>query len=93
MNHAILSRLIFPASTAKALKNAPSSVFLKRVRRYFKPCTILSKSSQKPKICFNEILKENVPFTVGDWLRYICLAANPLLSALAAVVDVSLYHS
>ena len=26
--------------------------------------------------------KRNVPLTVGDWMRYACLAANPLLSAL-----------
>ena len=47
----------------------------------------------KPKMCFNGILKENVPLTVGDWMRYACLAANPLLLALAAVVDVPLYHN
>ena len=44
-------------------------------------------------MCFNGILKENVSLTVGDLVRYACLAENPLSSALAAVVAVSLYHS
>ena len=34
---------------------------------------------------FIGILKE---LTVDDWMRYACLAANPLLSALTAVVAV-----
>ena len=37
-------------------------------------------------MCFNGILKENVPLTVSDWMRYACLVANSLLSAFAAVV-------
>ena len=37
-------------------------------------------------MCFIGILKENVPLTVGDWMRYACLAANPLLSAFTAVM-------
>ena len=49
--------------------------------------------STKTKICFNGILRENVPLTVDDWMRYACLAANPLLLTLAAVVSVSLYHN
>ena len=93
MNHAILSRLTFSASAAALLKFASSSVFLTRVRLCFKPYTILSKSPQKPKMSFNAILKENVPSTVDDWMIYACLTANPLISALVAVVAVSLYHS
>ena len=54
---------------------------------------ILSYSSQKPKMCFNEIRKENVSLTVGAWMRYACLATKRLLSALAAVVAVFLYHN
>ena len=34
-------------------------------------------------MCFNGLLKEKVSLTVGDWIRYACLAANPLLSAFA----------
>ena len=93
MNHEILSRLTFPASAAAPLKMSTSSVFLTRVRLCFKPYTILSYSSQKPKMCFIGILKENVPLTVGDWMRYACLAANPLLSAFTAVVAVPFYHN
>ena len=37
----------------------------------------------------NGIVKENVPLTVGDWMRYAFLAANPLLSAYGAVFAVS----
>ena len=81
MNHEILSRLTFPAPAAAPLKIVSSSVFLTRDRLCFKPYTILSLSSQKPKMCFNGILKENVPLTVDDWMRYACFAANQLLSA------------
>ena len=93
MNYEILSRLTLPASAAAPLKIASSSVFLTRVRLCFKPYTILSLFSQKPKMCFIEILKEKVPLAVGDWMRYACLAANPLLSAFIAVVAVSLCHN
>ena len=41
-------------------------------------------------MCFTGILKEKVPLTVGDWMKYACRAANPLLSAFPAVVAVSL---
>ena len=93
MNVEILSRLTFPAFAAAASTITSSCVVLIRVRLCFNPYTILSLSSQKPKMCFDGILKENVPLTVGDWVPYACLTANTLLSALAAVVAVFFYHS
>ena len=58
MNHEILSRLTFPAQAAAALK-----IELGYISTHTQFC---HTPSQKPKMCFNGILKENIPLTAGD---------------------------
>ena len=89
----ILSRPTFPAPAAAPLKIASSSVFLSVFLAVFQTIHNFVIVLTKTKDVLHWNSKEKVHLTVGDRMRYACLAANPLLSAFAAVVAVSLYHN